>query len=52
MTKSKTAKLTASAPVLFVRDVHAAAMHYQDTIGFSFEKIWGDPPSFAVRGTG
>jgi predicted enzyme related to lactoylglutathione lyase len=48
MTASQTAKLTASAPVLFVRDVHAAATHYRDAMGFSFEKIWGEPPSFAI----
>ena len=36
MTPSKTAKLTGSAPVLFVRDVHAATKHYRDAMGFSF----------------
>jgi hypothetical protein len=34
MTLSKTAKFTASAPVIFVRDVHAAAEHYRDAMGF------------------
>lgn len=48
MTLSKTAKFTASAPVIFVRDVHAAAAHYRDAMGFSFGKIWGEPPSFAI----
>src|SRR5271163_4736462 len=48
MTASKTAKFTGSAPVIFVRDVHAAAEHYRDAMGFSFGKIWGEPPSFAI----
>ena len=41
-------KLTGSAPVLFVRDVYAATEHYRDAMGFSFGKIWGEPPSFAI----
>jgi uncharacterized glyoxalase superfamily protein PhnB len=48
MTPSKTAKLTGSAPVLFVRDVYAATEHYRDAMGFSFGKIFGEPPSFAI----
>ena len=48
MSPSKKARLTGSAPVLFVRDVHAAAGHYRDAMGFSFGKIWGEPPSFAI----
>lgn len=48
VTPSKTAKLTGSAPVLFVRDVYAATKHYRDTMGFSFEEILGEPPSFAI----
>ena len=39
MTPSKTAKLTGSAPVLFVRDVYAATKHYRDAMGFSLEKF-------------
>jgi hypothetical protein len=48
MQPSKKAKLTGSAPVLFVRDVYASAEHYRDAMGFSFGKIWGQPPSFAI----
>jgi hypothetical protein len=48
MQPSKKAKLTGSAPVLFVRDVYAAAEHYRDAKGFSFWKIWGEPPSFTI----
>ena len=48
MTPSKTAKLTGSAPVLFVRDVYAATKHYRDAMGFSFGDIFGEPPSFAI----
>jgi hypothetical protein len=48
MQSSKKAKLTGSAPVLLVRDVNAAAEHYRDAMGFSFWKIWGEPPSFTI----
>jgi hypothetical protein len=42
------AKLTSSAPVLHVRDVVAAANHYRDTMGFHYERFWGDPPGFVI----
>lgn len=41
-------KLTASSPVLLVRDVVAAANHYRDKLGFSYEKLWGEPPCFVI----
>jgi len=50
MNDAKKAKLTGSAPVLFVRDVKAAAEHYRDAMGFAFDKIWGEPPSFVILG--
>ena len=48
MTEEKTAKLVRSAPVLFVRDVQAAAKHYRTAMGFSEPLIYGEPPSFAI----
>jgi len=42
------ARLTASAPVLLVRDVVAAANHYRDAMGFHYERFWGEPPSFVI----
>jgi uncharacterized glyoxalase superfamily protein PhnB len=42
------ARLTASAPVLLVKDVVAAANYYRDALGFSYEKIWGEPPDFVI----
>lgn len=41
-------KLTATAPVLLVKDVVAAANHYRDAMGFSYEKFWGDPAAFVM----
>jgi len=41
-------KLTASAPVLLVSDVVKAANHYRDTMGFSYERFWGEPSSFVI----
>lgn len=40
--------LTSSAPVLLVRDVVAAAEYYRDKLGFSYERFWGDPPTFVI----
>lgn len=45
---SSTAKLTASAPVLLVRDVVAAADHYRDKMGFHYDRFFGEPPSFVI----
>ena len=42
------AKLTASAPVLLVRDVVKAADHYRDALGFAYDRFFGEPPSFVI----
>ena len=44
----KKAHLTSSAPVLLVRDVVAAANHYRDALGFTYERFWGEPPNFVI----
>lgn len=41
-------RLTSSAPVLLVRDVVAAANHYRDALGFTYERFWGEPPDFVI----
>lgn len=41
-------QLRSSAAVLLVRDIVAAAEHYRDKLGFSFEAIYGDPPSYCI----
>jgi len=45
---NKTPTLTASAPVLLVRDVVKAANHYRDALGFTYDRFWGEPPSFVI----
>jgi predicted enzyme related to lactoylglutathione lyase len=40
--------LTSSAAVLLVKDVVAAAEHYRDKLGFAFDGIHGEPPSFCI----
>lgn len=42
------ARLTSSAPVLLVRDVVAAANHYRDALGFTYDRFWGEPPDFVI----
>lgn len=44
----KTARLTSSAPVFFVRDVVAAANYYRDALGFAYDRFWGEPPDFVI----
>jgi catechol 2,3-dioxygenase-like lactoylglutathione lyase family enzyme len=44
----KTARLTSSAPVLFVRDIVAAANYYRDALGFAYDRFWGEPPDFVI----
>ncbi len=41
-------KITGSAPVLLVSDVIKSAEWYRDKLGFSFEKYFGEPPSFCI----
>lgn len=36
------------APLFIVDDVAASAAHYRDQLGFSFERLWGEPPSFCM----
>ena len=49
MTSASTqARLTASAAVLLVRDVVKSANHYRDALGFSYDRLWGEPPVFVI----
>ena len=41
-------RITASAPVLLVRDVVASANYYRDCIGFAYERFYNDPPNFCI----
>ncbi len=36
------------APYFLVGDVVAAANHYRDSLGFHYERFWGEPPSFCM----
>ncbi len=42
------ARITASAPVLLVADVLAAASYYRDKLGFNDVRLYGDPPNFCI----
>lgn len=42
------ARIVASAPVLLVADVVAAAEHYRDKLGFEIPRYWGEPPRFCM----
>jgi uncharacterized glyoxalase superfamily protein PhnB len=42
------AKLTASSPVLLVKDVLKAADYYRDKLGFTDVRIYNEPPDFAI----
>jgi uncharacterized glyoxalase superfamily protein PhnB len=36
------------APYFIVEDVVKAANFYRDTLGFQYERFWGDPPAFCM----
>ncbi len=42
------AKLTHSAPVLFVSDLKAAAVYYRDAMGFRVGPYYGNPEDFVI----
>ena len=41
-------RLTRVSPGFAVADVFATAEYYRDVLGFRFDQIWGDPPSFVM----
>ena len=41
-------KILGIAPYLLVDDVKASADWYRDKLGFRYERLWGDPPCFAM----
>jgi catechol 2,3-dioxygenase-like lactoylglutathione lyase family enzyme len=36
------------APLLIVKDVLASANFYRDRLGFAYDRLWNDPPSFCM----
>lgn len=43
-----TGKIVGQAGVLLVADVVKAADYYRDKLGFQYDRLWGDPPNFAI----
>jgi hypothetical protein len=41
-------QIASVAPVLLVADVFETAEYYRDVLGFTFDQIWGEPPSFVI----
>src|SRR5947208_12401211 len=41
-------KITDSAPILFCRDVLASANYFRDAVGFTYDRFFGEPPSFCI----
>jgi uncharacterized glyoxalase superfamily protein PhnB len=37
-----------AAPYFIVDDVVATANYYRDTLGFRYERFWGEPPCFTI----
>ena len=40
-----TSKVRSIAPVFLVSDVKRSATYYSESLGFTYERFWGDPPS-------
>ena len=36
------------APYFIVEHVVATANYYRDKLGFTYDRFWGDPPSFCM----
>ena len=36
------------APYFIVDDVVASSNYYRDTLGFHYDRLWGDPPRFCM----
>lgn len=43
-----TSRLVNAVPVLFVRDVDAAALFYRDALGFAIDFVHGTPPFYGA----
>ncbi len=41
-------QITSVSPVLLVADVFETAEYYRDVLGFQFDQIFGEPPSFVI----
>jgi catechol 2,3-dioxygenase-like lactoylglutathione lyase family enzyme len=41
-------QIASAAPVLLVADVFETAEYYRDVLGFQFDQIYGEPPSFVI----
>jgi catechol 2,3-dioxygenase-like lactoylglutathione lyase family enzyme len=41
-------RLSRISPGFAVADVFATAEYYRDVLGFRFDQIWGNPPSFVM----
>ena len=42
------ARLLSVAHVLLVKDVAAAANYFRDRLGFTYDRLWGEPPDFCM----
>lgn len=42
------AKITASAPILLVKDVIKSAEYFRDKLGFIHQTLYGEPTDFAI----
>ena len=41
-------QIASVSPVLLVQDVFDTAEYYRDVLGFQFDQIYGEPPSFVI----
>lgn len=40
--------LRTAAPYVLVSDIRRAVRFYGDELGFAYDRLWGDPPTFAM----
>jgi catechol 2,3-dioxygenase-like lactoylglutathione lyase family enzyme len=46
--ESQMVQIASASPVLLVPDVFETAEYYRDVLGFHFDEIYGEPPSFVI----
>ena len=48
MPNQAASQFLAIAPRFFVADIQTASAYYRDILGFTIDRLWGDPPVFCM----
>lgn len=48
MAQNPDKQILGTAPCFFVKDIQRSVAYYRDVLGFATNRIWGEPPCFAM----